>query len=173
MDHLESMQRKETQVKRILVALWGLVISMGPLTANAVPVLIDITPSPGSAWVMTGSFDLDPGTSTYSNLTVNLTWAAGPGFNNTPCDGCALSGSTVGLIDTTLTQTTFLQDFTVTFGGGVLDAIFRGNSFYLQSSSGRFDGTYQFKPLSVSEPSTLAVLGLGLFAMGLMRRRFA
>ena len=110
--------------------LAAVLIAVFPLSAVAIPVNIDITiNSPSTITAATGSFDLDPATSTYSNLNVYLTGTIGPlTFTDTACDACALSGSTVGLIDDTLVQDTFLQDFEVDFGGGLIQAFFRGNS---------------------------------------------
>ena len=147
-------------------------VLLTPMAANADLIEIAVVPSDGAWFTMTGSFDFDAATSTYSNLTVNITGNIGPfSFNDTACESCPMSGSSVGLIDPTLTLTYFLQDFSVTWGGGAITAIFRGNSFSLDEPSGRLDGTYSLEATSVPEPGTLALLGIGLVGMGAARRR--
>jgi hypothetical protein len=145
-----------------------------PSTARAITVNIDITINNPATITATGFLELDPALLIYSNLDVLLTGTLGPfNFNNTSCDTCPLSGSSVGLIDPTFSQTTFLQDLEVDFGGGVIQAFFRGNSFVFEDANGRIDGTYALTPQStVPEPSTVALLGLAVIAgLGFARRR--
>jgi hypothetical protein len=144
-----------------------------PVSANAAFIEIVVEPTPDSWFTMTGSLEFDALSQTYSNLTVNITGDIGPfSFSDTACETCPLSGSSVGLIDPTLSLNYFLTDFTVTWAGGALTAIFRGNSFQLDEPNGRLDGTYSLQALtSVPESGTLALLGIGLAAMGLIRRR--
>ncbi len=148
-------------------------VLLSPIAANADLIEIVIVPDDGAFFTMTGSFDFDSVASTFSNLTINITGGIGPFmFSDTACDTCPLSGSSTGLIDLTVADN-FLSDFTVTWGGGLLDAIFRGNSISLESSNGRIDGEYSFRAESVTvpEPSTLALFGIGLAGMLLTRRR--
>jgi hypothetical protein len=58
-----------TSLRGIVVSA---LIAAFPLVASAIPVDIDITINSPSTLTATGSFDLDPGTSTYSNLNVLL-----------------------------------------------------------------------------------------------------
>lgn len=160
----------ESRVRRIAVSAF---IAAFPVVATAIPVDIDITINSPSTLTATGSFDLDPGTSTYSNLNVLFTGTFGPlSFSNTGCDSCPLSGSSVGLIDGALVERTFLQDFQVDFAAGQIQAFFRGDSFVFEDSNGRLDGTYVFAPASSApEPGTFLLLGLGLAALAVLRHR--
>ena len=151
-----------------------LVFAAIPKIACAVPVNIDITIDQPSGMTATGSFNLDPVALTYSDLDVLLTGHIGPfSFDNTSCDfPCPLSGSSAGLIDETFSQITFLQDVDVYFGNGALHAYFRGNSFSLDEENGRISGTYFLDPqLTVPEPATIALLGVGLAGFRIFRRR--
>ena len=163
-----------TIAKCSLIALFALLTL--PMAANADLIYIDVVPTGGAAYpfTMTGSFDFDSATSTYSNLTVYLTADIGPfSFNNTACEGCPMSGSSTGLYDPSLAPDNFLSDFVVTWAGGAITAIFRGNGFGLDEPNGRLDGTYSLLADSapVPEPGVLALLGIGLLAMAATQRR--
>ena len=163
-------------MKPILTAL-GLAgaLSAIPALATATPVTIDIAITAPASLSATGGFDFDAATSTYSNFNVFLTGTLGPfTFVNEACDGCPLSGSSVGLIDPTFAVTSFLSDFEVTFRGGLIDTFFRGNSIVIDEFNGRVEGTYSLvAPAAVPEPSVWLLLAVGSSLAAARRRLLA
>ena len=143
-------------MRRVLLAT-AFVFFVGVLPAAAAPITIDITITSPPGMTATGGFEFNEATSTYSDFNVFLTGTFGPlTFNDTACDGCPLSGSTVGLFDPL--QSFFLSDFQVNFAGGQIEAFFRGNSFVVEDSNGRLAGTYNLEAQAVPEPASLFLM---------------
>ena len=139
-----------------------------PGAAGATPITIDITITSPPGMTATGGFEFDEATSTYSGFNVFLTGTFGPlVFSNTACDGCPLSGSTVGLFDPL--QSFFLSDFQVNFAGGQIEAFFRGNSFVVEDSNGRLEGTYDLQAQAVPEPAFLFLVASAVGVAGWRR----
>ena len=156
-------------MKTCLAAISMAILTLSlPVAASATPITIDITITSPPGMTATGGFEFDEATSTYSDFNVFLTGTFGPLiFSNTGCDGCPLSGSTVGLFDPL--QNSFLSDFQVNFAGGQIEAFFRGNSFVVQDSNGRLEGTYSLEAQAVPEPASLFLMASAIGVAGWRR----
>ena len=164
-------------MKRLL-SLVGVVLFLaaGQASANIVYTFSGVTFSDGGT--LTGTFTTDDTFTTLLDFNITTSPGAGLGFTYTPVTAWKLSSTSLPAI--IVVETASLDDILqVTFDGGLTATgapikIGTFDSFEQAGPDARRDivqGMAIVATSVVSEPATLALLGIGLVGLGFLRQR--